>query len=408
MFQTIMPVYSRKYIFETFHLKIQGSKFEKPIANQTDPKLRQGKFLLSYLTQKYQRKMSFRGMVQGIKNKVSGGGQDNPKKLYTFGQKIGSGQFATVYVVQRKNSTDETEYAMKVIDRAELRTEADIEGLKLEIAILQEVDYPGIVKLYQVHQAPKEVYLLMEMARGGELFEQIVAKTKDGAFSEAEAARIIKQILEAMNYIHGKNIVHRDLKPENLLLEDNSPDARVKVADFGFAAYCHEPLTDGCGTLVYVAPEILRSDPYRTSPDMWSLGVIAYILLCGYPPFFDPDQEKLSKKIMRGRYHFRRQDWDVVSDDAKNFIRHLLQRDPVRRYTSERCLSHPWIENYVDYDNQLNIDAELRDFKAKMLLKRAMLGIRAVNNLRTLLAGYNPDNDESLEDDLSEGPMEGN
>lgn len=205
---------------------------------------------------------------------------------YTLeGKPLGAGQFAEVFKATSKEEPNKV-FAVKVINKSKLTTQADIEGLEFEIQILKDVDHHGIIKLYDVYETSTKWYLVTELARGGELFDRIVAKTKDGAYSEKEAALIVMQIAESLKYCHDKKIVHRDLKPENLLLEDDSEDAKVKLADFGFAAYCKNPLTDGCGTLVYVAPEILRGDPYTTTPDMWSLGVITYILLCGYPPFF--------------------------------------------------------------------------------------------------------------------------
>lgn len=310
------------------------------------------------------------------------------EKKYKLGVRLGAGQFAEVF--EGELIADPTKkYAVKIIPKAKLQSKEDIEGLDMEIRILKEIDFHGIIKLYDVYETPKEWYLVTELARGGELFDRIVEKTKNGAYSEKEAALIVMQIAESLKYCHDKNIVHRDLKPENLLLDGPTEDAQVKLADFGFAAYCEKPLADGCGTLVYVAPEVLRGDPYQTSPDMWSLGVITYILLCGYPPFFHTSQEELSKKIVRGRYKFRPEDWDKISDEAKDFVRGLLKRHPENRMNSDDVLNHPWIKNYALLSNTgLDINANLRKFQAEMLLKRALLALKALDKLHKLVKDF--------------------
>lgn len=331
---------------------------------------------------------SFRKLMTRGASSNSVNGKKAFQKKYNLGDKLGSGQFADVFLATLKANTKEV-YAVKIIKKSKLTTKADKEGLEMEISILQEIDFHGIIKLYDVYEAQAEWYLVTELAKGGELFDRIVEKTKDGAYSEKEAALIVMQIAESLKYCHDMNVVHRDLKPENLLLESDEGNAKVKLADFGFAAYCQKPLNDGCGTLVYVAPEILRGDEYKTKPDMWSLGVIAYILLCGYPPFFHTSQEELSRKIVRGRYRFRPEDWERVSNDAKDFIRGLLKRDPDKRMSAQDVLNHPWITNYGSLSNSgLDINQNLRQFQAEMLLKRAMLAIKAVHNMKALLAGF--------------------
>lgn len=321
---------------------------------------------------------------------------------YKLGKKLGAGQFADVYLGELKSDPSKS-FAIKVIAKSKLTTQEDVDGLEMEIQILKQVDFAGIIKLYDVFEFPNEWYLVTELAEGGELFERIVEKTKNGAYSEKEAALIVMQIAESLKYCHDRNIVHRDLKPENLLLDDPSDTANVKLADFGFAAYCEKPLNDGCGTLVYVAPEILRGDNYTTSPDMWSLGVITYILLCGYPPFFDLRQEELSRKIVRGRYKFRPEDWDPISNEAKDFIRGLLKRHPENRMNANDVLNHPWIVNYASLSNTgLDINTNLREFKAKMLMKRALMALRAFKGLRDALKGFDADAPREGDEEMDE------
>mmetsp|Transcript_1999 Transcript_1999/g.2312 ORF Transcript_1999/g.2312 Transcript_1999/m.2312 type:complete len:356 (-) Transcript_1999:233-1300(-) len=309
---------------------------------------------------------------------------------------LGEGQFAVVYKCYSKDSGEE--YAVKVIEKKNL-TEQDKEGLKLEIQVLTEVDHHSIVKLHDTFEMKGKIYLVLELVKGGELFDRIVKKE---SYSERDAASCVQKIAGALKYIHDKDIVHRDLKPENLLLVSETDDTSVKLADFGFAAFCKDELDDGCGTLVYVAPEILRGKPYKTSPDMWSLGVITYILLCGYPPFFDNDQENLSRKIIRGKYKFRAADWAEISDDAKDFIRGLLKKNPEDRMNADDVLSHPWISNLASVpDTPLTKQQqELREFIAKERIKKALTAVLAITKLRNNL------NFDDLEEDDEETGLE--
>uniref|UniRef100_A0A7S3PFJ7 non-specific serine/threonine protein kinase n=1 Tax=Aplanochytrium stocchinoi TaxID=215587 RepID=A0A7S3PFJ7_9STRA len=324
------------------------------------------------------------------------------KYQYDPKEKLGEGQFAKVYKAYGKD--DGLEYAVKVVDKRSL-SNLDREGLKLEIQVLEEVDHPNIVKLHETFEMKGKIILVLELVKGGELFDRIVAKE---SYSERDAASVIQKVAAALKYCHERKIVHRDLKPENLLLVSETDDTSVKLADFGFAAFCHDELDDGCGTLVYVAPEILRGRKYRTSPDMWSLGVITYILLCGYPPFFDTDQEALSKKIIKGKYKFRQEDWQNISEDAKDFIRGLLKRDPEARMTAEDVLEHPWISNLAAVpDLPLStMQKELREFLAKERMRKALGAVIAINRLRNTLNAFafnDVDGDDDGDDDGEEG-----
>lgn len=177
-----------------------------------------------------------------------------------------------------------------------------------EISILGSLSHDHIIKLYDTMDEGNEFYILTELVSGGELFDRIVSKTH---YTELEARNVIKSLLETIAYIHEQNVVHRDLKPENLLLMSTTNDTDIKICDFGFAKRITDLTSDetACGTPGYVAPEILRGEKYGAEVDVWSLGVIFYILLAGYPPFYDEDQRKLFKKIKEGRYYFHDEYW---------------------------------------------------------------------------------------------------
>jgi len=187
------------------------------------------------------------------------------------------------------------------------------------------------------------VWIVIEFAEGGNVFDRIRKKLY---YTEIEAKNIAKSLLEAVTHIHSKGIVHRDLKPENMILLSNGNDVQVKICDFGLASFVSdlrhpEPI---CGTPQFVSPEILRFEPYSTEPDIWSLGVVFYELLAGYPPFRDHSQTRLFRHIEKGAYTFEGQIWSAISDEARVMIFNMLQVDRERRCTAEQLLQHKWIE----------------------------------------------------------------
>ncbi len=173
------------------------------------------------------------------------------------------------------------------------------------------------------------------------MFDRIVAK---GSYTERDASRLIKQILEAVDYMHDQGIVHRDLKPENLLYESQDEDSNIKISDFGLSKIIFSKMMmTACGTPGYVAPEVLAQKPYGKEVDVWSIGVISYILLCGYQPFYDENDSNLFALILKGKYEFDSPYWDDISDSAKDFIRHVMCLSVENRYTCKDALRHPWL-----------------------------------------------------------------
>ena len=228
-----------------------------------------------------------------------------------------------------------------------------------EIRLLNEMKHSNIIQLVDVFEDDESLHLVTDLCKGGELFDKILEKASsgNGCFSEYEAARILHQILTAVSYMHKRNIVHRDLKPENILFETTAEDSPVKIIDFGLArkhyANMGEPnMTTVVGTPYYIAPEVLGRS-YGKACDLWSIGVIAYLLLCGYPPFNGADNKEVYESILRGFYRFPVDDWKEVSSGAKDFIRRLLQRDPRNRMTVDQALRHPWLVRQLKYGNRI-------------------------------------------------------
>lgn len=210
---------------------------------------------------------------------------------------------------------------------------------------MYKINHENCIKLFEMYESKKKVYMVIELLAGGELFDRIVSK---GSFSEKEAAELMKALAGAIKYLHGIGIVHRDLKPENLLYANNSDKSPIKITDFGLAKLKPDKdptqkMNTACGTPGYVAPEVLMNTSYGPAVDLWSLGVILYILLCGFPPFYHESTNALYKQIKKGQYDFPSPYWDNISDQAKNLISALLTVDPKKRLSPQGILDHPWV-----------------------------------------------------------------
>ncbi|KAG9406675.1 hypothetical protein AC1031_002995 [Aphanomyces cochlioides] len=308
--------------------------------------------------------------------------KDECVKYYKFGKTLGTGSFATVKSAVCK--VDNSKWAVKCIEKASLAPD-DEEALRVEVEVLQMVDHPNIVKLKEVFDCPKTFYMVMEEMSGGELFDRIVEKEK---YSEREARAVVYKLAAALAYCHTLGIVHRDLKPENLLYASTEDNADIKIADFGLAKLIqgNSMMQTACGTPGYVAPEILEGKPYGGEVDMWSLGVITYILLCGFPPFYDENNAALFATIKAGAYDYPSPYWDHVSDSAKDLINHMLVVDAKKRFTAEDVLNHPWVKDPDGASDKPmpSFTAEMRRYNARRRFRAGIMAAKAIRGMKLL------------------------
>ncbi|XP_038587084.1 calcium/calmodulin-dependent protein kinase type II delta 1 chain isoform X5 [Micropterus salmoides] len=292
---------------------------------------------------------------------------------YQLYEELGKGAFS---VVRRcmKISTGQ-EYAAKIINTKKLSAR-DHQKLEREARICRLLKHANIVRLHDSISEEGFHYLVFDLVTGGELFEDIVAREY---YSEADASHCIQQILEAVLHCHQMGVVHRDLKPENLLLASKLKGAAVKLADFGLAIEVQgdqQAWFGFAGTPGYLSPEVLRKDPYGKPVDMWACGVILYILLVGYPPFWDEDQHRLYQQIKAGAYDFPSPEWDTVTPEAKDLINKMLTINPGKRVTATDALKHPWICQRSTVASMMHRQETvecLKKFNARRKLKGAIL-----------------------------------
>jgi len=262
------------------------------------------------------------------------------------------------------------------------KTKEQCKAMKAEVKVLLTLSHPNIIKYYRIYETPTEVSLVLEYVDGGELFDRIVQR---GYYSERDASTVVRQILEALKYLHDKDIVHRDLKPENLLFSDQSDSACLKVADFGLAQIddSDTQLKTICGTPGYVAPEVLLGKNYSKAVDIWAVGVITYILLCGFEPFYDEGgDQQMFQKIIRGNFEFTSPWWDGVSENAKDLVRRMLTLNPTKRITAVQALHHPWVQGKAaNFQHMEKAMGNLREFNAKRKIKGVFQMVSAAARL---------------------------
>ncbi len=298
-------------------------------------------------------------------------------KYYKFIKELGHGSYGHVYRCQ--SISDGNVYACKKFDKKIIKNK---ERLKTEVGLLRTTDHPNIIKLYEIFEDKRYLYLIMEECSGGELFARLAKNAKNNKmYTEKDAAKMMKQILEAMNYLHYHGVCHRDLKPENILLSSVEENSQLKLIDFGLSKIVKamdDIIKGKVGTLYYMAPEVILGD-YNEKCDVWSCGVILYIMLSGNPPFYDNNEEKLKEKIINIEYNFNLPIFSKVSEDAKDLLRQIFVNKDVRPTISD-ILNSTWVkENAPNASSEnLNIDwGHIQKYSKLNLVQKSVINFRA-------------------------------
>lgn len=318
------------------------------------------------------------------KEEKSKDGKPSVEDKYTMKDLLGTGAFSQVRLAEKKDDPT-TVCAVKIIDKKALKGKED--SLENEIKVLRRLEHPNIVELMETFEDKEHVYLVIQLVTGGELFDRIVDK---GSYTEKDAADLLRQVIEAIDYMHTMGVVHRDLKPENLLYYCQDEDSKIMISDFGLSKMEDSGImATACGTPGYVAPEVLAQKPYGKAVDVWSIGVIAYILLCGYPPFYDENDANLFAQILKGEFEFDSPYWDEISDSAKDFIRQLMCVDVEKRYTCKQSLAHPWISGNAASDRNIHssVSEQLKKNFAKSRWRQAYHATAVIRQMRLLALG---------------------
>ncbi|XP_054797968.1 calcium-dependent protein kinase 2-like [Prosopis cineraria] len=304
---------------------------------------------------------------------------EDVKQYYTIGKELGRGQFGVTYLCT-ENSTGQ-QYACKSISKRKLTSKSDREDIKREIQIMQHLSgQPNIVEFKGAYEDTHSVHVVMELCAGGELFDRIIAK---GHYSERAAASICRQIVNVVHICHFMGVMHRDLKPENFLLSSKGEKASLKATDFGLSVFIEQGKVyrDIVGSAYYVAPEVLRRS-YGKEIDIWSAGVMLYILLSGVPPFWAEKEKGIFDAILKGHIDFESQPWPSISYSAKDLVSKMLIQDPKKRITAAQVLEHPWIRedgNASDKPIDSAVLSRLKQFRAMNKLKKLALKVIAEN-----------------------------
>ncbi|KAK4366285.1 hypothetical protein RND71_014165 [Anisodus tanguticus] len=296
-------------------------------------------------------------------------------KRYSIGKLLGHGQFGYTYVATDKSSGDRV--AVKRIEKNKMVLPIAVEDVKREVKILKALaGHENVVQFYNSFEDDNYVYIVMELCEGGELLDRILSK-KDSRYTEKDAAVVVRQMLKVAAECHLHGLVHRDMKPENFLFKSSKEDSPLKATDFGLSDFIRpgKKFQDIVGSAYYVAPEVLKR---RSGPesDVWSIGVITYILLCGRRPFWDKTEDGIFKEVLRNKPDFRRKPWSNISNSAKDFVKKLLVKDPRARLTAAQALSHPWVREGGDASEiplDISVLSNMRQFVRYSRLKQFAL-----------------------------------
>ncbi|KAI5679682.1 hypothetical protein M9H77_00909 [Catharanthus roseus] len=311
----------------------------------------------------------------------------NLKEIYSLGRKLGQGQFGTTFFCLEKSTGKE--FACKTIAKRKLTTQEDVEDVRREIQIMHHLaGHPNVISIVGAYEDAVAVHVIMELCTGGELFDRIIQK---GHYTEKKAAELARIIVGVVEACHSLGVMHRDLKPENFLFVNEEEESALKTIDFGLSMFFKpgDTFTDVVGSPYYVAPEVLRKH-YGQECDIWSAGVIIYILLSGVPPFWDETEQGIFEQVLKGELDFVSEPWPSISESAKDLIRKMLVRDPKKRPTAHEVLCHPWVRiDGTAPDRPLDsaVLSRLKQFSAWNKLKKIAIKVIAENLSEDEIAG---------------------
>ncbi|KAH7514348.1 hypothetical protein FEM48_Zijuj11G0079600 [Ziziphus jujuba var. spinosa] len=323
----------------------------------------------------------------GLRGSVLQTKTGNFKEFYSLGRKLGQGQFGTTFLCVEKATGKE--YACKSIAKRKLITAEDVEDVRREIQIMHHLaGHPNVISIKGAYEDAVAVHVVMELCAGGELFDRIIQR---GHYTERKAAELTRTIVGVVEACHSLGVMHRDLKPENFLFVNQQEDALLKTIDFGLSIFFKpgEKFTDVVGSPYYVAPEVLRKR-YGPEADVWSAGIIVYILLSGVPPFWAESEQGIFEQVLDGELDFSSDPWPSISDGAKDLVRKMLIRDPRKRMTAHDVLCHPWVQvDGVAPDKPLDfaVLSRLKQFSAMNKLKKMALRVIARSLSEEEIAG---------------------
>ncbi|KAI3512028.1 hypothetical protein L1887_19191 [Cichorium endivia] len=323
----------------------------------------------------------------GLKDSVLQRRTGNLKEIYSMGKKLGQGQFGTTFLCTEKETGKD--FACKSIAKRKLTTKEDVEDVRREIQIMHHLaGHPNVISIVGAYEDAVAVHVVMELCAGGELFDRIIQR---GHYTEKKAAELARIIVGVVESCHSLGVMHRDLKPENFLFSSEQEEAALKTIDFGLSMFFKpgEMFTDMVGSPYYVAPEVLRKF-YSQECDIWSAGVIIYILLSGVPPFWDETEQGIFEQVLKGDLDFNSEPWPSISESAKDLVRRMLVRDPKRRLTAPEVLRHPWVQdNGVAPDKPLDsaVLSRLKQFSAMNKIKKIAIRVIAENLSEEEIAG---------------------
>nr|GLL40172.1 calcium-dependent protein kinase 1-like [Ipomoea trifida] len=331
----------------------------------------------------YIKRVPSAGLRTNVLQKRTG----NLKEFFSIGKKLGQGQFGVTFLCVEKETGKQ--YACKSIAKRKLLTDDDVEDVRREIQIMHHLaGHPNVISIKGAYEDAVAVHVVMEYCAGGELFDRI---TQRGHYTERQAAELTRTIVGVVETCHSLGVMHRDLKPENFLFVDKQEDSLLKTIDFGLSIFFKpgEKVTDVVGSPYYVAPEVLRKR-YGPEADVWSAGVIVYILLSGVPPFWAENEQGIFEEVLHGELDFTSQPWPSISEGAKDLVRRMLIRDPRKRLTAHEVLCHPWVQvGGVAPDKPLDsaVLSRMKQFTAMNKLKKMALRIIAETLSEEEIAG---------------------